>query len=92
MNDSVETLEWMLAAERGAVIHVLAMPAATGGSMGETLTDFSALAQAGAVGFTDDGKPVLDDETMRAALLRAAELGVPVSQHAEDPRLSCGAL
>jgi dihydroorotase len=46
--------------------------------------------RAGAVGFTDDGKPVLEDEAMRAALVAAAELGVPVSQHAEDTRLTGG--
>jgi dihydroorotase len=44
------------------------------------------------VGFTDDGKPVLDAAVMRAALVAAAELGLPVSQHAEDPRLSHGAI
>jgi dihydroorotase len=92
VNDSVETMEWMLARERGAAIHVLAMAAATRGSMGEVLTDFAALARAGAVGFTDDGKPVLDAAVMRAALMRAGNLGLPVSQHAEDPRLSCGAI
>ncbi|HEV2646740.1 MAG TPA: dihydroorotase [Acidobacteriaceae bacterium] len=92
VNDSVETMQWMLAGERGAAIRVLAMAAATRGSMGVELTDFEALAQAGAVGFTDDGKPVLDRETMRAALVRAGELGLPVSQHAEDPRLSHGAI
>jgi dihydroorotase len=44
------------------------------------------------VGFTDDGKPILQPEMMRAALLGAGELGLPVSQHAEDPRLSHGAI
>jgi dihydroorotase len=92
VNDSIETMQWMLAAERGAAVHVLAMAAATLGSMGETLTDFAALAHAGSVGFTDDGKPILNAAMMRAALLRAAALGLPVSQHAEDPGLSCGAI
>jgi dihydroorotase len=77
-------------AERGAAVKLLAMPAATVGSMGREITDFSALVRAGAVGFTDDGKPVLEDEAMRAALVAAAELGVPVSQHAEDTRLTGG--
>jgi dihydroorotase len=43
VNDSVETLEWMLAAERGAEVKLLAMPAATFGSMGQKITDFQAL-------------------------------------------------
>jgi dihydroorotase len=88
VNDSVTGLEWMLSPERGAVVKLFAMPAATMGSMGVTLTDFAALHKAGAVGFTDDGKPVLEDAVMRAALVAAARLGVPVSQHAEDTRLT----
>ena len=42
------------------------------------------------MGFTDDGKPVLDDRVMREALVAAAGIGVPVSQHAEDTRLTGG--
>ncbi len=88
VNDSPETLCWMLAPARNPAIRLFAMPAVTIGSMGETLTDFDALAAAGAVGFTDDGKPVLDDAVMRRALLRAGRLGLVISQHAEDTRIS----
>jgi dihydroorotase len=90
VNDSVEKLEWMLDAARGAVVKLFAMPAATFGSLGEEITDFHELQRAGAVGFTDDGKPVLHDRVMRAALVAAAGIGVPVSQHAEDTRLTGG--
>jgi dihydroorotase len=90
VNDSVAQLKWMLAPERGAVVKLLAMPAATFGSMGREITDFHPLVRAGAVGFTDDGKPVLEDVVMRAALKAAGELGVPISQHAEDTRLTGG--
>jgi dihydroorotase len=90
VNDSVAGLEWMLDAARGSVVKLFAMPAATVGSLGGELTDFAALRKAGAVGFTDDGKPVLEDAVMRAALVAAARAGVPVSQHAEDTRLTGG--
>ncbi len=90
VNDSVTGLEWMLDAARGACVKLFAMPAATFGSMGEEITDFHELARAGAVGFTDDGKPVLHDRVMREALVAAAGVGVPVSQHAEDTRLTGG--
>ncbi len=90
VNDSVASLEWMLDAARGSVVKLFAMPAATMGSMGGELSDFAALHKAGAVGFTDDGKPVLEDHVMRAALVAAARLRVPVSQHAEDTRLTGG--
>jgi dihydroorotase len=58
--------------------------------MGEEITDFHELQRAGAVGFTDDGKPVLGTRVMREALAAAAGIGVPVSQHAEDTRLTGG--
>ncbi len=90
VNDSVAGLEWMLDAARGACVKLFAMPAATFGSMGEEITDFHELQKAGAVGFTDDGKPVLEDSVMREALVAAAGIGVPVSQHAEDTRLTGG--
>ncbi len=90
VNDSVAGLEWMLDASRGACVKLFAMPAATFGSMGEEITDFHELQRVGAVGFTDDGKPVLQDRVMRAALVAAAGIGVPVSQHAEDTRLTGG--
>jgi dihydroorotase len=90
VNDSVAGLEWMLDAARGAVVKLFAMPAATFGSRGEEISDFHELRRAGAVGFTDDGKPVLHDRVMREALMAAAGIGVPVSQHAEDTRLTGG--
>jgi dihydroorotase len=90
VNDSVARLEWMLDAARGACVKLFAMPAATFGSMGEEITDFHELREAGAVGFTDDGKPVLHDRVMREALVAAAGIGAPVSQHAEDTRVTGG--
>jgi dihydroorotase len=90
VNDSIETMQWMLDPARDPAVHLLAMPAATLGSMGQTLSNYEALAQAGAVGFTDDGKPILEDAMMRSALVAAAHLGLPISQHAEDTRLTGG--
>src|ERR1700722_3775068 len=90
VNDTVARMEWMLDAARGACVEVFAMPGATFGSNGEEITDYHELQRAGAVGFTDDGKPVLLDRVMRAALVAAAGIGVPVSQHAEDTRLTGG--
>jgi dihydroorotase len=90
VNDSVAGLEWMLDAAREACVKLFAMPAATFGSHGVEITDFHELQRAGAVGFTDDGKPVLQDRVMRAALVAAAGIGVPISQHAEDTRLTGG--
>jgi dihydroorotase len=90
VNDSVAGLEWMVDAAREACVKLFVMPAATFGSRGEEITDFHELARAGAVGFTDDGKPVLHDAVMWEALVAAAGIGVPISQHAEDTRLTGG--
>jgi len=88
--DSEEWVTWLRAAERGAVVNVFPIAAATRGSRGTNLTDFAALQRAGAVAVTDDGRPILEDEIMRAALQLGAELNLPVVQHAEDTRLTEG--
>src|SRR5438270_12776023 len=61
VNDSAEITAWMQHADRGAVVNVFPVAAATIGSLGEQLTDFKALRRAGAVAVTDDGKPILQD-------------------------------
>jgi dihydroorotase len=86
--DSAEWVQWMLQPERGAVVNVFPIAAATHASKGATLTDFRALQRAGAVAVTDDGKPVLDDAVMREALRLAAETNLAVIQHAEDTRMT----
>jgi dihydroorotase len=86
--DTAEWVSWLKHAERGAVVNVFPIAAATKGSKGSTVTDFAALQRAGAVAVTDDGKPILDDDIMRMALRLGAELNFPVVQHAEDTRLT----
>jgi dihydroorotase len=90
VNDSAEITRWMQAPERGAQARVYPIGAATLGSMGQELSDYAALREAGAVAVSDDGKPILGDETMRAVLLAATAAGLPVIQHAEDTRLTGG--
>jgi dihydroorotase len=86
--DSPEWVSWIQHPERGAVVNVFPIAAATQGSKGSVLTDFRALQRAGAVAVTDDGKPILNDEIMRETLRIAAELNLPVIQHAEDTRVT----
>jgi dihydroorotase len=90
VNDSPEITAWMLQPERAAVVNVFPIAAATRASLGEQLTDFRALQRAGAVAFTDDGKPILNATLMHEALRLSAELHVPVIQHAEDTRRTAG--
>ena len=86
--DSPEWVSWLRSPERGAVVNVFPIAAATLGSRGGSLTDFSGLQRAGAVAVTDDGKPILDDDIMQMALRLGAELNLPVVQHAEDTRVT----
>src|SRR5580692_10992304 len=86
--DTAEWVAWLRHPERGAVVNVFPIAAATRNSRGQTLTDFAAVQRAGAIAVTDDGKPILDDDIMRMALRLGAELNFPVVQHAEDTRLT----
>src|SRR5215469_222554 len=86
--DSQEWVNWLRQPERGAVVNVFPVAAATHASKGAVLTDFRGLQRAGAVAVTDDGKPVLDDDIMRECLRLSGELSFPVVQHAEDTRLT----
>jgi dihydroorotase len=90
VNDSPEITRWMRAPERGASVKVHPIAAATAGSGGERLTDFRALVEAGAVGVSDDGRPILAREIMLAALESARQMNIPVIQHAEDTRMTQG--
>ena len=78
-----------LAREEGAV-RVLPIGAVTVGSRGAALTEMAELAEAGAVGFSDDGHPVADANVMRQALSYASGLGLPIINHCEVPELSAG--
>jgi len=86
--DNAEWVAWLRHPERGAVVNVFPIAAATVNSRGAALTDFAVLQHDGAVAVTDDGRPILEDEVMRAALQLGAELNLPVVQHAEDTRLT----
>lgn len=77
-------------ARETAFVNVHTYAAITKGQKGEEITEMGLLREAGAVGFTDDGLPVMNAGVMRKALSYARELGVPVAQHAEDLNLSCG--
>jgi dihydroorotase len=88
--DTADWVKWLRNPERGAAVNIFPIAAATRGSQGQNLTDFNALQRAGAVAVTDDGKPILNDDMMQAALQLGAELSLPVVQHAEDTRLTEG--
>ena len=60
----------------------------TRGLRGEEMTEMAALRDAGALGFTDDGKPVTSAGMLRKALQYQRLCGGVVALHEEDPALS----
>ena len=77
-------------AQETAYVNVHTYAAITKGLKGKDLTEMSLLKEAGAIGFSDDGLPVMNSLTMRRAMEYASMLDVPISQHAEDINLSNG--
>ncbi len=75
----------------GSPVELLLHGAVTVGRGGERLAALGELADAGAVGFSDDGSPVKSPVILRNALLYAGMLGIPLVEHAEDPALTAGA-
>jgi dihydroorotase len=76
------------AAEAEARIPVGFLAAITKGQDGAELTDMAELADAGAAGFTDDGRPVTAPGLMRRALQYGAVTRRPIAVHCEEPTLS----
>ena len=83
--DSEETVRYVLEEGKKTGIHVLPAACVSVGMKGQELTDMDALKAAGALGFTDDGIPLMDQRLVRQAMLKAKELDVPLSFHEEDP-------
>ena len=75
----------------GSPVRVLVHGAVTVGRGGETLAPLGELADAGVVGFSDDGSPVANAAILRNALAYAGSLGLPIIDHPEDPTLTAGA-
>ena len=83
--DNIETLDYIQKKGETTGIHVMQTAAVTKELKGTELVNMDALADAGAVGFTDDGIPIMDEHVLTMAMKKAAELDLPISLHEEDP-------
>ena len=91
VNDDPSVTEFILGqARQGSPARVYPIAAATRGLSGEVMTEMSALRDAGAVAFSDDGKTIMDSGVMRSVLEYSKLVGVPVIVHAEDLPLVAG--
>lgn len=74
----------------GGIVDVYPIGAATKGREGKELAPMAELAKAGAVGFSDDGSPIMSAEIMRRAFEYSSMYGIPIIQHAEELTLTHG--
>ncbi|HEV7604070.1 MAG TPA: amidohydrolase family protein, partial [Candidatus Limnocylindrales bacterium] len=71
----------------GSPVELLAYGAVTVGRRGEQLAALGELADAGVVGFSDDGSPVRSAPILRSAFAYAGALGLPIVEHPEEATL-----
>ena len=82
--DNVDTVRYICEKASHTGVEVHPVGCITKGLKGEEMCDYAALKEAGICAISDDGRPVECAETMRKALIQAAELGIPVISHCED--------
>ena len=89
INDNASVTEYiMLKARTEGVVNVYPLGAITKGENGETLAQIGEMYEAGCVGVTDDGMPVMNSKVMRHAMEYVKAFGIPVISHSEDLNLS----
>lgn len=85
--DNIDTLHYVIDKGNETNIHVYTCASITKGLQGKELVNMDTLKMEGAVGFTDDGIPIMDEDTVIAAMKKAKKLNVPLSFHEENPEL-----
>lgn len=87
--DTKEQLDWLnKRIEETASVKVLPYASITIRELGEELTDFQALKEAGAFAFTDDGVGVQSAAMMLQAMKKAAQLDMAIVAHCEENTLT----
>ena len=91
VNDNAAVTRYIIdKAQAANFARVLPIGALSKGLRGEELAELDAMAEAGIVAVSDDGRPVMNAQLMRQALVDCARLRVPISVHEEDLNLSAG--
>lgn len=89
INDNASVTEYiLLKARTEGIVNVFPIGAITKGEKGETLAQIGEMYEAGCVGISDDGMPVMNSKVMRHAMEYVRPFGIPVISHAEDRNLS----
>lgn len=82
--DNTETLKYVLEKGKSTSINIKAVGTVSKNLEGRELTDMKSLLEGGAVGFSDDGIPLMNAEFLHEAMLSVKKLNVPISLHEED--------
>lgn len=90
--DTPEVVRYILDKAKGAKARVYPVACVTKGMQGETVTDMAALKAAGAVAFSDDGRPVKNARVMMEGMRHADCAGRMVLSHCEDLDLINGGI
>lgn len=89
INDNASVTEYiMLKARTEGIVNVFPLGAITKGEKGETLAQIGEMYEAGCVGVSDDGMPVMNSKVMRHAMEYVKAFDIPVISHSEDLNLS----
>ncbi|HVY55303.1 MAG TPA: dihydroorotase, partial [Thermodesulfobacteriota bacterium] len=89
INDNASVTEYiMLKARTEGIVNVFPLGAITKGEKGETLAQIGEMFEAGCVGVSDDGMPVMNSKVMRHAMEYVKAFDIPVISHSEDLNLS----
>ena len=88
--DNPDTVRYIKEKAKEADARVYGVGSITKGLDGHEATDIDALYEAGVYALSDDGRPVVDTSIMVAAMKKAAEIGIKVTAHCEDPYLAGG--
>jgi dihydroorotase len=91
VNDSRSVTELIVAQARArGAVAVHPIGCVSKGQLGKELAEMGDMVDAGAVAFSDDGKPVATAQLMRRALEYSKIFGVPIIDHCEEPTLVDG--
>jgi dihydroorotase, multifunctional complex type len=82
--DTPEVVNYILKRAEKADVKVYTAAAITRGLKGGTRSDWTVLKEAGAIAFSDDGRPVLNTADLLAVLQFAKENEILVTAHCED--------
>lgn len=85
--DNEETLKYVIGESKKSKLNILQAASITKELKGQEMVNMESLKALGAVGFTDDGIPLMNSKLLMEAMIKAKELNVPLSLHEEDPSL-----